>query len=111
MTQTYRVNSSHGTLKCNAETGEVVEVDAFCTPEDCEDCKKNPLSDILRVDFKECFEWWANKGKPISEYCYDFDILDVGYWYKGDGGEQGYEPAVEVWREDTLRIIIKEGIR
>lgn len=49
-------------------------------------------SDILQMDFDEWRNFWQRELPDT------IDILDVGYWYEGDGTRE-YEPPAESWRQ------------
>lgn len=101
-----QVNSSHGDINCDKITGEIVGFDWLCG---CEECEKSPLTNIVKVDLDECRKWYADQGRSCENHQY-FDILDVGYWYKVDGGELVYEPPTAAHRAHVIEMMTKGEI-
>jgi len=96
---------SHGGLEVNVKTGVPFHFD----PADgcpCHDCCYDQIG---RVDLDEWRKRW-NKPVPAS-----LDILDVGYWVKGevyglDSTEQPpYSPPDEYWRKEFAAEMKERG--
>lgn len=77
------VNSSHGSLAVNADTGDVLP--------DQSTYDGDALRPIKKFDLPE---WRGHWKRDLPE---SLDILDVGYW-NADGS---YEEPAHDWREDT----------
>ena len=90
--------SSHGTVQFDAETGEVLSVEAGGTG-------STELTETFRPVRVDVCEWRARY--PGECVLGEHDILDFGYWYQEDGF-YAYTDPCESWRLEREQMLREE---
>ena len=78
---TFEVESSHGLITANAETGEIINIEPYGA-----DGELKYLQNIQKFNIDE---WEQRRKEAVRDN--GIDILDIGYWLK-DGSYQNPEP-------------------
>ena len=93
-----KVHSNHGTLHVDAN-GFVLWFDPFA------DGEVDAIAQLRSIRRFNLVEYQKVYKKLDSEY----DILDLGYWYREKGAtEDKYEPPEHAWRNE-IRLEQKEA--
>ena len=88
--KTMIVHSSHGDIEIDF-TGVPLNFDV--------DSDDNALRKIVRFDIQE----YSRHYNELVDESYEFDILDLGYWYKDDS-ECKYEKPEEQFRREVQHM-------
>lgn len=74
MSKIFRVDSSHGTIYTEVDSGKVVKVEYYDELDRC-------LDNIMKFDIKEFENFYKEQEYGVIESQCVVDILDLGYWY------------------------------
>jgi len=104
--KTSTVHSSYGDITIDSITGDVLKIDCIdsVAPED-KDVKY--LSDIKRFDLWEYKKYY--KHPTIKSLPSSFDILDLGFWSKGNKYKEVYCNPEEDFRKEIKRSMKEEA--
>lgn len=82
------VHSSHGDITINLDTGDVISHN-----------NNGNYTDVVRFDLQEYFQHYSGEEQnQVNE----FDILDLGYWFRDDKLALVYEAPDHQWRQEIL---------